>query len=202
MATTSKPLSKAIQWLKFLFTDTRGTQIIEFAFVLPLLMVVTVGIYDFGSAFTVKEKLVNVAQTGARVGASQPGNDLTVTSGGCGQLISVCAVRDVVDRGLLDARMNDCGLDSAPPTSAGLLTWTFTANSGCPAALVLKLERGYVYQTTLAPPFDPNPYQIEATRVTLSYPYQWQFNRVIGLLGGTFSGPAQIKTVAVMQNLN
>ena len=83
-----------------LLDDTGGTQIVEFAVVLPLLMVVTVGIYDFGSAFTVKEKLVTIAQTGARVGASQPGNDLPRHACVCAQLVSVCAVRDVVDRGL------------------------------------------------------------------------------------------------------
>ena len=64
--------------------------------VLPLLMVVTVGIYDFGAAFTVKEKLVTITQTGARFGASQPGNDLSETSVGCPQL----------DRGLRGPR---CG---------------------------------------------------------------------------------------------
>jgi Flp pilus assembly protein TadG len=207
MVTESRSWIRVMRWLRFLLDDTAGTQIVEFAVVLPLLMVVTVGIYDFGSAFTVKEKLVTIAQTGARVGASQPGNDLTKTAGGCAQLISVCAIRDVVDRGLLDARMNDCGLASAAPVSAGAgtLTWTVTANSGCPAALVLKIERGYFYNTALSTPFAPpatNPYHVIATKVTLSYPYQWQFNQVIGLLGGTFSGPAQIKTVAVMQNLN
>ena len=207
MAIVIKIAASAARWQKFLLRDTRATQIVEFAVVLPLLMVVTVGIYDFGSAFTVKEKLVTIAQTGARVGAGQPGNDLTKTGGGCAQLISVCAIRDVVDRGLLDARMNDCGLASAAPVSggAGTLTWTVTANTGCPAPLVLKIERGYFYTTALSTPFAPpatNPYNVIATKVTLSYPYQWQFNQVIGLLGGTFSGPAQIKTVAVMQNLN
>ena len=182
--------------------DTRGNQLAEFAVTLPLLMVVAVGIFDFGAAFTVKEKLVNITQAAARVGANQPSTDLTQTSPNCTQLVSVCAIRDVVDRALLDSNLKDCGMSTKVPASAGNLTWTITANSGCPTAIVLKIERGYVYPTTLSAPFNATPLQIVATRVTLSYPYQWQFNKVIGLLGGTFTGPAQLKSVAVMQNLN
>jgi Flp pilus assembly protein TadG len=191
-----------IQRLRRFLNDTRGNQLVEFAVTLPLLVVVAVGIFDFGAAFTVKEKLVSIAQTAARVGASQPANDLTVTSTSCAQAVSVCAVRDVVDRALLDNNLQDCGLGTKTPAAPVNLTWTITANSGCPTALVLTIQRSYVYQTNLSPPFNTTPLQIVATRVTLSYPYQWQFNKVLGLLGGTFTAPTQLNTVAVVQNLN
>jgi Flp pilus assembly protein TadG len=193
---------RVIKRLQPLWKDTGANQLAEFAVVLPLLVFVAVGIFDFGAAFTVKEKLIGITQTAARVGANQPANDLTVTSTRCSQLVSVCVVRDVVDRALLDNKLKDCGLATTRPASSGNLTWTITANTGCATALVLKIERGYVYNTTLSPPFDTTPLQIVATRVTLAYPYQWQFNKVVGLLGGTFTGPAQLTTVAVMQNLN
>lgn len=45
---------------------------------------------------------------------------------------------------------------------------------------------------------------MEATHVRVSYPYQWRFNRVMQLIvpGATYAGVSQIKTDAVMQNLN
>jgi hypothetical protein len=199
----SLSIAGTMKRLMLLLTDTGGNQLVEFAVTLPLLVIVAVGVFDFGAAFTVKQKLVDIAQTGARVGASQPATDLSVSSTSCNDLVSVCAVRDVVDRALLYNNLKDCGLGTKAPTSGpGSLTWTITANTGCPTAIVLKIERGYVYQTTLSAPFNTTPLQIVATRVTLTYPYRWQLNKVLGLLGSTFSGPAQLTSVAVMQNLN
>jgi Flp pilus assembly protein TadG len=192
----------AIRLAKFLTHDSQGNQLAEFAVTLPLLLVLAVGIFDFGAAFTVKQKLVSIAQAGARVAANQPSTDLTVTSTNCNVLVAVCAVRDIVDRALLDNSLKDCGLATKSPARTGPLAWTFTANTGCPAAVIVKIERGYVYQTTLSPPFNTTPLQVAGTRVTLTYPYQWQFNKVFGLLGNNFSGPAQLRTIAITQNLN
>src|SRR5215468_10528740 len=83
----------------------RGAQILEFALVLPLLVVFVVAIYDFGQAFNVKEKLNFAAKDGARFGAAQPTNDLTQTAP-----VSVTAIRDLVDADLINAGINDCGL--------------------------------------------------------------------------------------------
>ena len=56
--------------LRGLSTDTRASQIVEFAVALPLLLVLAVGIFDFGSAFNMKQKLTNAAREAARLGAS------------------------------------------------------------------------------------------------------------------------------------
>ena len=69
-----------------------GAQIVEFALVLPLLVVFVVAIYDFGQAFNVKEKLNFTAKDAARFGAAQPTSDLTQTVP-----VSVTAIRDLVD---------------------------------------------------------------------------------------------------------
>ena len=37
-------------------TDTAGSQIVEFAVALPLLLVVVVGIFDFGNAYNISKK--------------------------------------------------------------------------------------------------------------------------------------------------
>jgi len=195
-------------WLRLL-SENRGSQLVEFAVALPLLVFFTVGVFDFGSAFTVKQKLGGMAQEAARVGASQPENDLTYQSGSCDQLVAVCAVRDVVAHSLASAKMNDCGLASAAPNFAGSvpqfgpLTWTFTTQGSCPSNLILTVGRGFTYTTNLSNPFSNRTYTIEATKVNLSYPYSWQFGKVIkfAVPTATFNGLSQITSTAVMQNL-
>ena len=181
----------------------KGAEILEFAISLPLLLVVAVGVFDFATAFTVKQKLGNVTLQGARVASNQPTADLSQAAG-CGAPASICSVRDVVESNLVASRLNDCGLGTVNGSGSGPLSWTFTANTGCGGTLTLQIERGYVYTATLpAPPFQAN-YTIEATRVTLNYPYRWQFNRVVPLIAPAANYPAttQINSVAIMQNLN
>ncbi len=194
-----RPISAMVAAL----TGDEGAEILEFAISLPLLIVVAVGVFDFGSAFTVKQKVGNVALQGARFASNQPTNDLSL-AGACGAPASICSVRDVVESNLVASRLNDCGLGTVNGTGSGSLSWTFTANAGCGGTLTLKIERGYVYTATLpAPPFQAN-YTIEATRVTVSYPYRWQFNRVVPFIAPTANYPAtsQINSIAIMQNLN
>ena len=178
---------------------------VEFVVSLPLIIVTVVGVFDFGSAFVVRQKLSNAALQGARVASNQPTTDLSNASGSCSAPASICALRDVIDSTLTDSRLNDCGLASANGSGAAF-TWTFTANTNCPGTLTLTIERGYVYTpaAALPTPFDSGSYGIEGTRVTISYPYKWEFNKVIGLVvpGSTYSPTSQINSVGVMQNLN
>jgi Flp pilus assembly protein TadG len=181
----------------------QGAEILEFAISLPLLLVVAVGVFDFGSAFTVKQKVGNVALQGARFASNQPTTDLSL-AGACGAPASVCSVRDVVEANIVASRLNDCGLGTVNGVASGSLSWTFTANAGCAGTLTLTVQRGYVYPAILpAPPFQAN-YMIEASRVTLNYPYQWQFNRVVPMIapGANYPATTQINAVATMQNLN
>lgn len=188
-------------WAKL--AGNEGAEILEFAVSLPLLLVVAVGVFDFGSAFTVKQKVGNIAQGAVRVASNQPTTDLSL-AGACGAPASICSVRDVVEANLIASKLNDCGLGTVNGVGSGSLSWTFTANTGCGGTLTLKIERGYVYTATLpAPPFQAN-YTIEGTRVTLNYPYRWQFNRVAPLIapGANYPATTQISSIAIMQNLN
>jgi hypothetical protein len=45
----------------FLFADIAASQMVEFAVCLPFLVVVVVGIFDFGEAFNLKQKLNGAA---------------------------------------------------------------------------------------------------------------------------------------------
>jgi TadE-like protein len=179
-----------------------GAELIEFAISLPLLVVFVVGIYDFGSAFTLKQKLGNITLEAARIAASQPMNDLSnpVKCGSSNVPGSICTIRNIAASDLAQNHVINCDLSpasvSSPPSS---LDWIFTVSSGCK----LEINRGLVIPgVALQSPFTSN-YMIEATQVKLTYPYQWQFNRVIGFLapGANFTG-GNITSQAVMQNLN
>jgi Flp pilus assembly protein TadG len=53
--------------MKRRFTSQRGAAIIETALTLPLILLVSVGIFEFGRAFETWEVMVNAAREGARV---------------------------------------------------------------------------------------------------------------------------------------
>jgi Flp pilus assembly protein TadG len=155
-----------------LICDTRAAALIEFAVALPLLVVLIVGIFDFGGAFNLKQELSNAAREGARFGAAQPTNDLALN-----QPPSVDAVRYVVDAYLKTAGINDCGLGTIPePSTGGGLTWVYSPSVGC--SMTLTIWRGDSVQETIG----GSTVYMPATYIQISYPYQWHFNSVIQLL--------------------
>jgi len=171
----------------------RGAQILEFALVLPLLVVFVVGIYDFGQAFNVKEKLNFAAKDGARLGATQPTSDLSQSIPA-----SVTAIRDLVDADLIAAGVNDCGLGQIQ--SSATMVWTAEGNCGNNAVFTLTIDRGFTFNT--ASQGTPEPIRLFATRVDINYPYQWHFNSVIKLIApnSTAPGITQIDTDAIAAN--
>lgn len=175
---------------------SEASQIVELAVSLPLLMVFVIGITDFGTAFNLKQKANNAAREGARIAANQYMADVVNASPN-----SIFAIHDAVDNYLLAARVNDCGLSSATPTKVGL-TWTYTANTGCPGngTLTLTIDRGHTFQTT-----DANTTTLETTHILISYPYQWRFGSFIRVFapGANYAtGVTQITADALMTNLN
>ena len=156
--------------------STEAAALIEFAVALPLLVVLVVGIFDFGGAFNLKQELNNAAREGARFGASQPTNDLSNS----GTPPSVDAVRYVVASYLQAARINDCGLGAMSPPAAqsAPMAWTYSP-AGC--ALVLTIQRPCIVAGCPAVGAPTNAY-MPTTYVQIQYPYQWHFNNVIQLL--------------------
>jgi Flp pilus assembly protein TadG len=152
--------------------DTDAAALMEFAVSLPLLVVLVVGIFDFGGAFNLKQELNNAAREGARFAASQPSNDLTQ-----GLPPSVSAVRFMVDSYLLTAGINDCGLSTASFALASGYTWVFSATgNGC--SMTLTVNRRKPVQEVIG----GATVNILCTTVNITYPYQWHFNNVIQLL--------------------
>jgi Flp pilus assembly protein TadG len=189
-----------------LLEAANGAAIVEFAVSLPLLIVLVVGIFDFGGAFNLKQELSNAAREAARFGAAQPTNDLCTS---CQAPGSVDAIRYLVDSYLTSARINDCGLSSASIPASGP-PWSYTASTGCNGnTLTLTIARDAV--GGLASPscsLTINNYgaagvtvYAPCTKVSIQYPYQWHFNNVIQLVSpGTSLLLSTIQTDATALN--
>lgn len=172
--------------------------LIEFAVVLPLLVVLVIGIFDFGGAFNLKQELNNAVREGANLGASQPTNDL-----GLPKPPSVDAIRYLVASYLQAARINDCGLATmSQPASGGGLTWVYTTTGSCASTLQLTIQRTCLPSNCPTANGPPNEY-VPYTYVKISYPYQWHFNNVIQLLvPGASYALSSIQTDATAANMD
>lgn len=179
---------------------TEAAQIVELAITLPLLMALFVGIYDFGGAFNLKQKLAGAAREGARFASSRSTSDLSNSAPA-----SILAVRDVVDAYLTTNNVDDLGLATATSNQTNW-TWTFTGSGrtctdagGNPQRFTLTVNRGFTFNVVNG----ANTVTVEATQVTLSYPYPWQFGRIMSLIVPSPGAMTRcIVTSAAMQNLN
>jgi Flp pilus assembly protein TadG len=79
-------------WMR-LRRDDRGTALIEMAFTLPLLLLISMGIIEFGRAFQTWQILTNAAREGARVAVLAGYSDSMVAA----------RVQEYVQAGVLDA---------------------------------------------------------------------------------------------------
>jgi Flp pilus assembly protein TadG len=201
--------------------EERAAQLVEFAVALPLLVVFVVGIFDFSNAFTLKQKLTNIARDAARTAAADPTSDLaaptTSATNPQGLPASIGDAVQLVQSYLSSPNnINNCGLDanSTPFTSTAAL-WRFTATAPTtpPCNLVLIINRGYYFSSATATqtanasctsPSAPPAGQtaVVATCVSIQYTYPWQFGNVVGLLGGTSVLPTTIVGTAVAVNEN
>jgi len=179
-------------------SGTQGTALYEFAWSMPLLLVTVVAITDFGQAFNTKHILTNAAREAARITVSNPLSDANcaVTDPPC----SIQASAEAVKNYLTNAALSQAScITPATPSSGSLATlkWTYTCNN-----ITLTIDRSLVLTG------GPNGTVIPSAQVTLSYPYTWTLNRVIGLLPhdkGTpafsLSLPASVTASVVMQIL-
>lgn len=185
------------------FLAERGAALVEFAIVLPLLVVFVVGIYDFSGAFNQRQKIAQAAQEGAILAAALPANDISSLSGtnpdSLGPVV-VAVFNSLTGSGIIPVGVcNPPGATSGP--AAGL-TWTYQI-SGCSAAhpsdpLIITINRGWVCSAGTACAVAP-PVAV-GTVVTVSYPYHWHFNSVIQLLipGANYTLPTTTSESAIV----
>jgi Flp pilus assembly protein TadG len=163
--------------------NARGSQLVEFAFMLPLLSVMTIGIVDFAQGFLLKQKLTNAAREGARIGAELSNVDIDQTAPP-----TVQSIRNAVVEYLDNADLDVSGFD-ATSTKTGPTEWTYY--DGTDAVIII--DRAVVVPTSGA----------ISTRVTVQYPFTWAFSDVIQLLvpSATYASAFLISTDATMTNL-
>src|ERR1039458_1964157 len=185
-----------------LLKSEQGSALLEFAIVLPLLVVFVVGIYDFSGAFNQKQKIAQAAQEGAIIAGAQPTSDLVpLTPGPNGpysmQIVATAVFNSLVGSGVLPS--GTCSAPGAVSGGAGL-TWTYTI-SGCNSAypsdkLVITINRGWVHST------GQGVVTAAGTVVTVQNPYHWRFNSVIQLLipGASYAAITQLNETATVLN--
>jgi len=189
----------------------RGAQLVEFAIALPLLMVFVVGIFDFSGAFTLKQKLTNLARDAARTAAADPASDLARPS--TPVPVSVNDAYQSIDNYLITNNLNDCGITPASEVPTPPATWTYSAaGNGCPGnGLTIIINRFYYFPengTAQAPSVNctatavAGQITVISTCVSIQYAYQWKFGGLSQLLGGRVGLPNHITATAVAMNEN
>jgi Flp pilus assembly protein TadG len=173
---------------------TEGSALLEFAIVLPLLVVFIVGIYDFSGAYNQKQKLEHAAQAGAIVAGAQPTSDLDPTNTDPESLRPVVNVifNSLAAQSIISfANQPPCTVPVAPTPNGGL-RWTYEIN-GCPDTVTIVIDRGVVDAGTPA---------IVSTEVQVSYPYHWRFNSVIQLLfpGASYAATTDLHETSTVHN--
>lgn len=190
--------------------EQRGAQIVEFAVALPLMVVFVVGIFDFSGAFTLKQKLTNVARDAARVAAADPATD--VPSSATTLPASVADAYQEIASYFTANQLPLCGVTAASGALAAPATWTFSGSTGCPApGLTIIINRGYYFpesSSSVAPSTSCAAQVVGAqtaaigTCVSIQYPYQWRFGNVASLLGSSPVLPSALSATAVAMNEN
>jgi Flp pilus assembly protein TadG len=200
----------ALSTLRRNFGGQCGAQIVEFAVSLPLLVVFVVGIFDFSGAFTLKQKLTNIARDAARLAAADPSSDVPLSS--TTLPASVADAYQEITNYFTANQLNNCGVTAASGTLASPATWTFSGATGCTGpGLTIIINRGYYFpesNSSLPPSVSCASQAVGAqtavigTCVSIQYGYQWRFGHVVSLLGSSAVLPSAISATAVAMNEN
>src|SRR6202158_4330126 len=160
-----------------LLREAKGSALLEFAIVLPLLMVFVVGIFDFSGAFNQKQKIEQAAQEGAIIAGAQPMSDIQPVNKDPDSLhpVVTSVFNSLAGSGVL--QNGTCNPPGTAAYSGSGLKWTY-AITGCPDDLVIVIDRGWVSP----PATTASPTTAVGTIVKVTYPYPWRFNSVIQLL--------------------
>jgi Flp pilus assembly protein TadG len=182
-----------------LMKDVQAAALLEFAIVLPLLIVFVVGIFDFSGAFNQKQKIEQAAQEGAIIAGAQPMSDIT---SGNGDPDSLHPVVTAVFNSLAGSGVLTKGTCVPPGTavhvgSSSNLKWRYTI-SPCPDDLVVVIDRGWVATSATS----TSTTAAVGTIVTVTYPYHWRFNSVIQLLfpGAKYADTPKLTESATVHN--
>lgn len=181
--------------------SSSGSQLVEFALALPILLLLVVGIWDFGSAFALKQKLTNAAREGDRIVVSTPISNPTGASG-CSQSVpcSIVSSATAVRQYLTNASLNASWVNPSSPSSSASCPageW-FYGTAGTGPSLDIKsgvwiAPSGSVVAANGSVPVG----SVKATQVTVTWPLQWKLASF--LPSGTL--PDHVSATVTMVNL-
>ncbi len=175
--------------------SSSGSQLLEFALVVPLLLAMVIGILDFGQAYNLKQKLTNAAREGARFAIEEPCADCSQAAPSTTQAIENSMVSYLSNTGV-----NLCGLTGTTVPTVGpqpVASWTFTSPQTCAgtsANFTIEIDRENTFASS-------NGGKVVSSQVIVSSPYAWTFNRIIGLLlpGANYQAVTTISSTAIME---
>jgi len=173
-----------------------GSQLLEFALAVPLLLAMVIGILDFGQAYNLKQKLNNAAREGARFAIEESCADCTQAAPATTQ-----AIENSIVNYLTNAGVNLCGLTGTTTPTVGpqaFASWTFTSPQQCPgttANFTIEIDRGNTFVNISGA-------TVPSSQVIVNAPYAWTFNRIIALLvpGANYQAVTTISSSAIMAN--
>ncbi len=187
-------------WLSVL-SGAEAAQLVEFALVMPLLVVLVVGAIDFGTGWVLKDRMANAARDGARVAVSVPNDTFNPQCSG-----TPCSVQSAASAAvnyLANAGLSACGLDppsTSPSNVPAPYGWTYTSPSNCPGTtrnMSIVVERAVTTTVTVG----TTTTTVLMTRVTVNYPFKWMFGSVIKLLApsSNYASTLTLTTQEIMQ---
>src|SRR5437764_8822899 len=119
----------------------KGSALLEFAIVLPLLVVFIVGIYDFSAAYNQKQKIEHAALSGAIAAGAQPTTDMypaNLDPESLRPIVNVIFNSLAAESVLPLANQAPCTVPVVPTPNGGL-RWTYSI-TGCPDALTIVID--------------------------------------------------------------
>jgi Flp pilus assembly protein TadG len=167
---------------------SEGSELLELALSLPLLLVLLIGIIQFTGAFNLKQKMANAAREGARIMVSNVLADSSCGDPNCSAQAAVNAMANY----MTSAGVNSACINPSSMASPAAQTWTAACGNG----ISLTINHQYVYLLSGGTP-------VTGTQVTVAYPYTWFFNDIIKMLvpRANLTLPSSLTETAVMQNI-
>ena len=154
----------------------RGQAVIEMALTLPLLLLIVLGIFDFGLMFQKYEVVTNAAREGARVGVLPDYTPATATN-------SPLARARALDY------MQVGGVNGTPRGSVTTCAGALAPGQRCVSAVVS--------DTTITGSAPPKTVKQITVTATLDYQYQW-VGPIMNLFGGSL-GTTRVSAVSIMR---
>lgn len=159
----------------------RGTQILEFALVLPLLLLLTMSIIEGGWFIRIHQVISNAAREGARI-ATAPNNNQFIDSGSFHNVLGEKAACDYL-------RQNQYVF---PDWTGGECTGTFSIS-------VVDVQPGDPDQITVTDP-DAGTVMLSSTRAVVEYQYQMRYMPFAAFFNWS-GAPLTLKGRAQFRNL-